>query len=341
MRSTFIIEMPVLPKQINLLAIRLHILIVVRRIIAFAKSQPLSFILVVSLVVGALFSLTSARDISYLNIIFLIVSQIRIAILIYWHRKDEIFLMNIRADYKFIFGIETIILSLPIILLLAFSRYWYIIFFSTAASIGFGLLEPTYRRLRNNRKFFTVTKHLPLNAIEWKAGIRKKGYLFLLLYIVGAVVVISGVSISLVLLTCLLLVFVYVVTSFFDQCESRQIIELHGCSPKEFLFAKLRAAWILFVIFTLPIAIEFLIVRVDAWFILFAVYILCSSIFSSAIILKYAFYHEGGSAKLECGSAMGWVLLSHAIFPFSLLVQSYYFVKAKNKLENYLYAFHS
>ncbi|HMT29333.1 MAG TPA: hypothetical protein PKD91_08650 [Bacteroidia bacterium] len=163
-------------------------------------------------------------------------------------------------------------------------------------------------------------KFIPAKNYEWKAGLRQSGWLFVLLW-AGALILVFVPFASLILLWFILLI----ISSFYDQGESQQMIESFELNQTRFLLNKIKIQLITFLIPAIPVLLLCLVFFPERWwvFILFMVFsVLNISVF---VVSKYAVWRHGEINKSN--SVVNGLCMVGFFLPFLLPLPVFVFVK--------------
>jgi hypothetical protein len=245
-------------------------------------------------------------------------------------RKDKRFVSIVTQQPLSIFASEYVLLNAPMILLLLVTKHYlqgFILFFIPMIIA----LITTVLKQNNGSPFFS--KHLPHNAFEWRAGMRKKGVVIVILYILA--LVFSWVRIAPLLLLFFALC---VIADFFRECESLSILTLSRDKTNTFLRKKIGQSLFIYSLFTLPIVIISSVLVPDLWYVAPIFFIMACINIINIILSKYAFFHPnfdtGGGSVLTGLSLLSIIIPIFAPLPLFLIFWNYY--KAKPKLDYYL-----
>ena len=218
-------------------------------------------------------------------------------------RKDDFFLSSIDVKKKTLYALEYFLYSLPFIIILLASQYFYfagynIIVLAVIVNIKSG------RRLLLT--FKTGKSFFPPYAFEWKSGLRVNFFPIAIIYLFGIIFCFTSAA-GILAIIVLTLIF----SSFFIQNEPILYIEAYRISPEKFLRVKIIQSLKIYLLITLPIAISHLIFFYERWYLMAGTVSLCSIILSVSIITKYAFY-----AEEITDSRMNYIISSVIIFSF-------------------------
>lgn len=179
--------------------------------------------------------------------------------------------------------------------------------------------------------FFTGTMNF-----EWKAGLRKTGWVLVMLWF-GAMLITPIPYASVLLLWFMLLI----VSSFYESDESRSMVEAFEVSERKLLWMKMRDHSLLFTVIILPVLFISALFFPQNWWI--SLFFICFSMLNIAVFVvsKYAVWgHEeshGSATMMNTFCLVGFFLPFLLPLPFFVLVRNYF--RAKNQLKPLLHAY--
>lgn len=252
---------------------------------------------------------------------------------IHINRKDKKFVTSIVSRPGLLFFVEYVILSIPFLVIILISDYWYysILYFP----IYFAIVLINYTP-KNKAKFTGISKIIPLNNFEWIAGFRKYFWLILILYFIAAALLFIN-YVSLFFLWLIL----GIISSFYQECEPVNIIQLDELPVNSFIIKKLKDHIGIYLLFALPLITGYCLFNIETAWIALIFYFLSTINLCFFILVKYSFYKPDKTliayrifaAIAQCG----------IIFPFLLLVPLIMCFRqykiAKLNLEKYLDAY--
>ena len=250
--------------------------------------------------------------------------------LLQYYRKDKSFVYkHTESPHLQIFS-EYVALTFPfsVSCLITKSWFWYPIL------LAFLLCLPFFQfKIKQKVIFKNLSSIISPSRFEWLSGLRKHFLSVLGLYIL-AIAFCWFIMLPLFLLWFLTVL----ITSFYTECESIQILREGAKSPRNFLLSKFKVCTIYIIVLYTPILtinticnIEFLLVNL--LFIPTQI-----SILYFGICLKYTSYspnkgRQGNNIPLaivSMGSALPYLL------PIPTILSFVYFYKAENNLKKYL-----
>jgi hypothetical protein len=246
-------------------------------------------------------------------------------------RPDKRFVSIVSKGPLCIFASEYLVLTSPVIIFLFLTKNFIqgIILFISILCIS--LINKV---LKQNNGLSYFSKHLPHGAFEWRAGMRKRGGLIVLFYLLA--LAFSWVRIAPVILLFFALT---AIAEFFRECEPLSILTLSRDNTTVFLRKKIGQSLSIYSIFTVPIVILSAVFVPDIWYVAPAFFVFACLNIINFILAKYAFYHPnfdtGAGGVLNTLSLFGCVVPFFAPIAFFLIFWNYH--KAKPKLDYYFF----
>jgi hypothetical protein len=230
-------------------------------------------------------------------------------------RKDYPFLISIGTKPQLIYVIEYIAISLIIVLPCYFLYKQSLPFLLSFAGAIILAFIPISNRIKWKRSHFLLDK-IPIQAFEWRAGLRQYGWIIAILYMLGLA---GSYWIAPPLLAILLIV--SILPAFYDSCEPKEWLEtllphIHSLRSKAVLHLKLL------IIGMIPLSISFLIFSTSYWYVLVVVWIFSCLYVLFGLFYKYAHY-QAGRKKVHNSLVSGMVAIGFAI-PFTMPVGIFY-----------------
>lgn len=250
-------------------------------------------------------------------------------------RNDSVFLKINTPFPAYIFLVEYLILSSPLLVSLVIYHLWLEILFYLVFLVLVSFLSLSKNQIQFHSVFH---KFIPNENFEWKAGLRKYYFPFLIVWISGflASYFIISVPLAMVIL-CI------IIMSFYEKMESWQVLISEELSPKQFLWKKIKKHLLIFTVVMLPLLFSFFIFHADYYYVvlieLFVFYILMIY----TILLKYAFYQPDDSSKAtQTFAAFGMISIFVPFFLAVILLLIIRFLfQAQKNLKPYLYDYNS
>ncbi|MFK7950923.1 MAG: hypothetical protein AB8G11_25310 [Saprospiraceae bacterium] len=249
----------------------------------------------------------------------------------HFNRKDKHFLKKTANQRFTIYVVEYILISLPIIAWFIYENAWQQII----ATFGIILILPfiNWTFIYQNAKAWLRFPMFMTKDFEWIVGIRKNIGYIIPLYILGLILSYMTASV----LVVLLLLAIITTTFYLEEGETRNFLYLYANSPKNLMRLKVIRAIGLFLLFTIPLSIAFLIFHYQYWYLLLAVLAISSVIQLTSVTLKYTTYQPKASNQRNA-FLLGFLLtcwLTPFLQPVPLLMTITYYRKAINRLKNY------
>ena len=288
-----------------------------------------------SLVLVALVAFTLARASSLTPPFTYILAAFVVLLLASLHvfRKDKTFLRILGARSYLLYAVEYHLLASPFYLLFLLNRQWLPVL-GVAVAVGLiPLLTLSVRRSRSAAYPLTI---LPAQAFEWKSGLRRHGLTVGLLYgLALACYPYPFIALAVVVLFTLL------VTTFYDESESRPMVDAFAASPQAFLLSKWRTQLTLFWTGCAPLLLIFIVAYPEYGYVLPVLFVVSSLIQVLSINLKYSLYEPGLSLNKSIFMAIYFLSLFVPYFvPVPLVMSVYYYRRARRNLQPYLHASH-
>jgi hypothetical protein len=234
-----------------------------------------------------------------------------IVLSIHYSRKDSDF---VRRQVSFplsnIFS-EYLVFTLPFTLPFLFSPNW---FYFPALIIVFFLIACLNIKRKKGRAFATgITGFIPAKDFEWIAGLKKSQFMVLPLLLLA-----FGFSWLRIAPLALLWLMMTVVISFYQECESLQVLYATGSDARPFLREKIISHSKLVLIIFIPVLVINSIFHPGMIFINLAFLLLQLILLALAIVMKYATYEPG--ADLRGNSLLLGISSFMILIPFLFLI---------------------
>lgn len=249
----------------------------------------------------------------------------------HFNRKDKHFLKVIEHQRFTIYFIEYVLISLPIIAWFVYENAWQQII----ATLGMIVILPfiNWTFIYQNAKAWLRFPKFMTRDFEWMMGIRKNIAYIIPLYILGLILSYMTASV----LVVLFLLAIITTTFYLEEGEARSFLHLYADSPKGLMRLKVIRAMGLFLLFTIPLSIAFLIFHYPYWYLLLATLAISSVIQLTSVTLKYTTYQPKASNQRNA-FLLGFLLtcwLTPFLQPVPLLMTITYYRKAINRLKIY------
>jgi hypothetical protein len=268
----------------------------------------------------------------YPNVFLVLALSVFILIVFQLNRKDRTILAMIYNKPFLAIWMEYIVLSLPLMAIIAFSNYYFVLF-PIFASFSAAFLPG--RRKKKQAAKYSVLKYFG-NSFEWAAGMRKN-YL-----VIGFLILFAFIFITKPYIPFLFYLFILTICcGFYSRHEPLQLLFIQKKRPLSFLIAKWKEACINFYKISLPFCILYTVFNFESGWISLYFILLTGIAFAYFIASKYAYYvpneTNAGNQILQLVFAVG--IIVPFFLPVTLLMLIYFFIQAKKNLHQYLHAY--
>ena len=280
------------------------------------------------LLIALFTSLRSGENHGIVTVAFLILLA-----MLHLQRSDRVFLKIHFDNHKRILLMQYLILSLPVILLLAYYRNWLML----AVLAGVIFLMP-YLEIKMKVRFhnFFLIGWLPDACFEWKAGLRKS-------FPVALAALLGGLAFSFFTGAVPIALFVLglLPVKFFEKGEPVQMLISGERSAGRLILGKFRLHSIIFTLLCFPLIAAFLVFHAGLWYIVLAEFFLFLSLHLYFIVIKYAFYIPNEKAPaMEAFAGFGAVgIVIPVLLPLVWILTAWMFFRARRNLKPYLHDF--
>jgi hypothetical protein len=254
-------------------------------------------------------------------------------VLFHLKRSDKTFFELYAERSTLIYQVEYSMMVIPIALVFLLTGFWQFAIGCFLVALAVPFIKIKGRSVSLNSP---LQKFIPVQAIEWRSGVRKTWLALVLIWSLGLVgsYFIPAVPIAILLLGML-------VSGFYEKMESLPILLSPELNPSQFLTMKIATALGMFSLICLPLIIVFVVFHSAQFYIPIIEFVLFSLLIVFAICVKYAFYlPESGATSNQVLLGIGFVGI---FFPFILPVFLFfilrYYFKAKANLNLYLHDF--
>jgi len=279
-------------------------------------------------VFAAVYKTSAESDVSWY------ISAFWMLILLYIQMKrgDKTFLKICIPNYRFLNGLEYLLLSLPTICCILLN----INILQALSIIVVSFLIPFIdTTLKSSRKTLNTRLQamIPAEMFEWKAGVRTFFYAFVIVWITGFCLSFLKPAVPIAVFLIGILMF-----DFYQKNESFPMLLSCKTNKDKFLLHKILRHTTLFSIIIFPLIAVFIILHREIWYITVIESIVLLSIHIFSIVLKYAFYRhnqtDGSNVVMYyTGALFG---LFTVTIPLLWLLSGYFYVKARKNLNFYL-----
>lgn len=272
--------------------------------------------------------------------IFLLIINSYIIFQVQLIRHDKLFLKMLFRNRPILYFFEYFIYSIPAITLLIINGHYLFAVSILPVNFLIGLLniKPLKGYPSGKKK-----RWFPVTLYEWNSGVRQNLLLIIGFYALAIILYRFELGILVViLLSSVFYAFFYV------ECESRKFLELFELSPGKFLIRKISLALLSFLAVDSLLILAFAVLHPGYILFLAIVLIFSSVIIANAIIVKYAFYSEGDMLTVYSGVLVSLnvffivsiVTIHVYLLPVPIVLNLWLIKKAKENLNQYLYAYH-
>ena len=205
-------------------------------------------------------------------------------------RKDFGFLRLLYFSTYRLLASEYLLLALPWSIVYLIDGNGLFSLIGPACAVVAPLIKVNLDRLKGG--FDWAGNIFPVEAFEWKSGVRKHFLSLAIVYILCLVFcqfVASGLA-YIALMTGFII-------EFFTQAESRPMIQAISASPNRFLWQRIRLQLAIFWLLALPHVGLFLIFHHTYWYILLYFVVMFSIVQAFYVAFKYAAYRPDASLK--------------------------------------------
>lgn len=249
-------------------------------------------------------------------------------LLFYFYRNDLRFLRKLTAAYRLLLLTDSFILMIPV-LMISILKQEFQITIQALIVVLLSIFSPSWPV-----KNYTRTFHIGLinpRAFEWRAGIRKNGIVMAMVWLTSLGMVWAP-AVSLFLLWILHAI----ITSFYQEHESGDLLRTHFGNVDSFLMEKVKYGLRYQLILLAPTLFAYSFLHPEQlWIIVaFSLIIVVSLIFT--VIIKYSYY-DPDSKTHPSSLLQTFGILSFAIpflLPVPLILSILHYPKAKSKLRS-------
>ncbi len=245
-------------------------------------------------------------------------------------RPDKAFLQLLGVQRYRLYAAEYHLLASPVYIKFLLDQRWAEFVVTLAVVFLIPLISTRFRSRTGVSLGFRM---LPAQAFEWRSGLRKQGGWLGVIYL-SALALYSYPFAAVVAIV----VFTFIVSTFYNETESRPMVEAFATSPAAFLWAKARVQLTIFWVGCMPLVLTFLLTNADYWYVLLVWMIVSSIIQLLSINLKYALYDPGATLNTYVFMFIYFLSLFVPYFvPVPLVMLIYYHRKARHNLKAYLH----
>jgi len=251
-------------------------------------------------------------------------------LMLHTKREDKLFLKINFSNYKWIYFVEYLLISLVLLVFLLIHNFWNI---TLLTIVVIGII--TQSDLKINRKNYNtrIQKWIPDECFEWKSGVRNLFPIIVIIWLIGFLFsfFVASVPIALFILGIISL-------NFLEKGEPYQMIIAFEKDPNKFLSLKIWQQLAIQTVISAPMIIVFQFFHFHLWYVPFIVYLVFCILQIYAILVKYSFYEPNSkSAAAQVFIGIGLVCFMLPVFaPLIIFLSLRFYLKAKQNLSYYL-----
>jgi len=299
------------------------------------EGRALGFIYSSLLIAALFFSLFIYRT-AQLNGNYFIISNLILSLAVFFihrNRNDHAFI-NVISDRPVLIKVmEYNAFIFPFLLLSVLTSFNPLVLFLPVICVMIAII-PVNRKI--NLDGIGIEKLVPEMLFEWRAGLRKQGIYFLLLWITG--IGIAFLPYAALIISWILL---FIVSSFYEEGESRDMLVASEKSPGKYLYEKLIRHLFVFFLFIAPLFIIYVIFFPMKWWVVLLFVLFGLMNLSLFIVSKYSVYIPGESTRVN--SLLNAICMSSLFIPFLLPLPMFLLIRnyrrALKNLQFYLHDF--
>lgn len=138
----------------------------------------------------------------------------------HWNRKDRFFLEQLSIPIFIIFCLDYLIICSPFIACFVFWAKWQNLIVLAIGLCILALVKPPYHKGINKKTIhFFPLEWIPIELFEWRTGLRKNTWLFILFYLVGL-----GLSFYPITTPIFIFLMAWGATTFFQFFENKDLL---------------------------------------------------------------------------------------------------------------------
>jgi hypothetical protein len=138
----------------------------------------------------------------------------------HWNRKDRFFLEQLSIPIFIIFCLDYLIIGSPFIACFVFWAKWQNLIVLAIGLCILALVKPPYHKGINKKTIhFFPLEWIPIELFEWRTGLRKNTWLFILFYLVGL-----GLSFYPITTPIFIFLMAWGATTFFQFFENKDLL---------------------------------------------------------------------------------------------------------------------
>jgi hypothetical protein len=322
----------------------------IRLIQLFRLLKEIGFLrIIVLLVLIAFFSLMVQQAIKDAGGSYLVSIMAGVILLaIHASRKDKRFAKISFTRVYFIFLMEYLILSLPVIIICSIYGEWknalllvLVCFLIPRIYLNLGLnnVSSVFRILLNpfrSNLNFRLNIRIPVKnpkSFEWISGFRRYFIIIIPVYLVFLAFSFKA-NVALVGIVVMSII----TSGFYYYGEPREFVELFSGNYRTFVFQKIGLSVKYLFIMLLPMVVIAFIFQINTWYYTIGALLLAGLIQTITIIFKYALFSQntdlGRNGMIVFFNVL--CLLLPFFWPLPVIMGIRYYFKAQNKLKEYI-----
>jgi len=258
------------------------------------------------------------------------VASVLAIISLHLRRKDLGFIRTYSEKPFLIHFAEYVLLTLPLSIPLIITKQYLLWMGYLTVILGLSSLRPVFKRQNLNTK---IQSWIPARAFEWKSGIRKTFYPFLVVWLLGFLFSFLEASVPIAIFILGILIF-----SFYENGEPLDMLLAFEIRPSKLLLLKVKYHFILFLGLCLPLLLIFVVQHHSIWYIPIIILLLMGFGHLYLILLKYAWYSPAAKpAGIEILTSLAFIAIIIPVFmPVIWLLSIRFYFKAIKTLKPYL-----
>ncbi|MCU0392954.1 MAG: hypothetical protein MUE81_17735 [Thermoflexibacter sp.] len=236
-------------------------------------------------------------------------------------RTDKNFLAQTAIPVPYLFLIEYLLISLPILIYFIVNQQFIHFFISLNLLIAVAFTRFTIQLKQLQSFSFTF---IPPYLFEWRAGLRQSWSFLLLIYVIAFALSQNETM----LIFCLIILIAYFST-FCQHSESLVLVQLSYTRPQTFLLSKVFAHVFWVIVFLSPLLTLFFIYHPHLWLIGLIILIISISNQAFAVFQKYASWQA--NLPLPQNAVLNMFFLFSFVIPFLIPVGVFMLIRAYRK----------
>jgi hypothetical protein len=245
---------------------------------------------------------------------------------VHYTRQDHNFINSVAVSPAVIYFAEYITLMFPLMLMSLLAGKSLLILLLPAVIAGISFWRPVSGKYTSSLFLQFLVKD---TNFEWKSGIRKYGVMLVILWILSMTLVWVPFA-PLVVLWFFLLT----LSSFYDEGESREMLESYQSGSRKLLYRKIADQVSVFILVILPVLLAACLFFPERWWIMLLFLVFGSLNISVFIVSKYAVWSPGSVNRST--SIVNTLCMLGLFLPFLLPLPIFVFIRNYHKAVNNL-----